>query len=134
MNKSKPVSLAVCTALVGGLALSGSAFSMQPLEQGYLLAASAAADKPAEGKCGEGKCGMSKADADKDGKISRTEFATVHPGQPAKFDAIDSNKDGLIDAAEAKAHHAAEAKADKPAPAKGHAEGKCGEGKCGGKM
>ena len=143
MSKSnhKPVSLALCTALVGGLALSGSAFAMQPMTQGYLVSATAAtggdkaaegscgADKKAEGscgadkkaaegKCGEGKCGMDKADTDKDGKISLAEFNTAHPGKDGKFAGMDTNKDGFIDAAEHKAY----------------AEGKCGEGKCGGKM
>ena len=37
-----------------GLALSGSAFAMQPLSQGFMLAAAHVGD---EGKCGEGKCG-----------------------------------------------------------------------------
>jgi uncharacterized low-complexity protein len=131
----KPVSLALCTALVGGLALSGSAFAMQPMAQGYLVSATAGAGeekaatdadkkaegscgadkKAAEGKCGEGKCGMDKVDTDKDGKASRAEFDAAHPDEPAKFDTIDTNKDGFIDAAEAKAQH----------------EGKCGEGKCG---
>jgi uncharacterized low-complexity protein len=76
MSKSnqKPVSLALCTALVGGLALTGSAFAMQPMAQGYLLSATAAAgeekaatdaDKKAEGSCGadkkaEGSCGADK--------------------------------------------------------------------------
>ena len=64
MSKSnqKPVSLALCTALVGGLALSASAFAMQPLAQGYLLSATTAdaGEKAAEGKCGEGKCGFEK--------------------------------------------------------------------------
>ena len=137
-SNSKPASLALCTALVGGLALSGSAFAMQPMTQGYLLAASASAPgdkaaegkcgadkkaegkcgadmKAAEGKCGEGKCGMDKADTDKDGKLSRAEFTTAHADKSAMFDSMDSNKDGFIDAAEHKAH----------------AEGKCGEGKCG---
>ena len=139
MSKSnqKPVSLALCTALVGGLALTGSAFAMQPMAQGYLVSASASAGdkaaegscgadkkaegscgadkKAAEGKCGEGKCGMDKVDTDKDGKVSLAEFNTAHPGKEAKFAGIDTNKDGFIDAAEHKAH----------------AEGKCGEGKCG---
>ncbi|MGH8027525.1 MAG: HvfA family oxazolone/thioamide-modified RiPP metallophore [Pseudoxanthomonas sp.] len=148
MSKSnqKPVSLALCTALVGGLALSASAFAMQPLAQGYLLSATAdAGEKAAEGKCGEGKCGMEKVDTDKDGKVSRAEFTAAHADKADKFDAIDTNKDGFIDAAEHKAH-AAEGKcgegkcgADKKTDAKpdakaGHAEGKCGEGKCGGSL
>ena len=145
MSKSnqKPVSLALCTALVGGLALSASAFAMQPLAQGYLLSATADAggEKAAEGKCGEGKCGMEKVDTDKDGKVSRAEFTAAHADKAAKFDGIDTNKDGFIDAAEHKAHSEGkcgegkcggdkkktDAKAD-------HAEGKCGEGKCGGSI
>ena len=86
---SKPVSLSLCTALVGGLALSGSAFAMQPMTQGYLVSATAAADggKTAEGNCGADKKAEGSCGADK--------------------------KTG--------------AKAD-------HAEGKCGEGKCGGSI
>ena len=68
------------------------------------------------------------------------------PDKAAKFDTIDTNKDGFIDAAEHKAHHegkcgADKAKgegscgADKKTDAKAeHAEGKCGEGKCGGSI
>jgi uncharacterized low-complexity protein len=144
MSKSnqKPVSLALSAALVGGLALSASAFAMQPLAQGYLLSATAdAGEKAAEGKCGEGKCGMEKVDTDKDGKVSRAEFTAAHADKADKFDSIDANKDGFIDAAEHKAHaegkcgegkcgadkKKTDAKADK-------AEGKCGEGKCGGSV
>lgn len=154
----KPVSLALCTALVGGLALSGSAFAMQPMTQGYLASATAAADgdkaaegkcgadkktegscgadkKAAEGKCGEGKCGVDKVDTDKDGKASRAEFDAAHPGKAADFDTMDTNKDGFLDAAEVKAHHEGKCGADKKTDAKaGHAEGKCGEGKCGGSI
>jgi uncharacterized low-complexity protein len=118
MSKTnKPAAVAI--ALVGGLALTGSAFAMEPLAQGYLLAAGETA-KAGEGKCGEGKCGLAKADTDKDGKVSQAEFTAAHPDKAAKFAEIDTNKDGFIDAAEHKAH----------AGAKG-AEGKCGEGKCG---
>lgn len=150
MSKSnqKHVSLAFSAAIVGGLTLSGSAFAMQSLPQGYLLSTSAAADEKAtEGKCGadkkagEGKCGIEKIDTDKDGKVSRAEFTTAHADKAATFDAIDTNKDGFIDAAEHKAH--AEGKcgegkcgADMKADDKKaeHAEGKCGEGKCGGSV
>lgn len=144
MSKSnqKPVSLVLCTALVGGLALSASAFAMQPLAQGYLLSASApdTGEKAAEGKCGEGKCGMDKVDTDKDGKASRAEFTAAHADKAATFDTIDTNKDGFIDAAEHKAHSegkCGEGKcgADKKTDAKADkAEGKCGEGKCGGSI
>jgi len=144
MSKSnqKPVSLALSAALVGGLALSASAFAMQPLAQGYLLSATAdAGEKAAEGKCGEGKCGMEKVDTDKDGKVSRAEFTTAHADKADKFDAIDTNKDGFIDAAEHKTYSegkcgegkcgADKKKTDAKAD---HAEGKCGEGKCGGSI
>jgi uncharacterized low-complexity protein len=144
MSKSnqKPVSLALSAALVGGLALSASAFAMQPLAQGYLLSATAdAGEKAAEGKCGEGKCGMEKVDTDKDGKVSRAEFTAAHADKAAKFDGMDTNKDGFIDAAEHKAHSegkcgegkcgADKKKTDAKAD---HAEGKCGEGKCGGSI
>lgn len=144
MSKSnqKPVSLALSAALVGGLALSASAFAMQPLAQGYLLSATAdAGEKAAEGKCGEGKCGMEKVDTDKDGKVSRAEFTAAHADKADKFDSMDANKDGFIDAAEHKAHSegkcgegkcgADKKKTDAKAE---HAEGKCGEGKCGGSI
>lgn len=143
MSKSnqKPVSLALSAALVGGLALSAPAFAMQPLAQGYLLSATAdAGEKAAEGKCGEGKCGMEKVDTDKDGKVSRAEFTAAHADKADKFDGMDTNKDGFIDAAEHKAHSegkCGEGKcgADKKTDAKAeHAEGKCGEGKCGGSI
>ncbi|WP_054887654.1 hypothetical protein [Pseudomonas sp. NBRC 111130] len=45
-------------ALVGGINLASSAFAVEPLAQGYQLAA---AEKAGEGKCGEGKCGASGA-------------------------------------------------------------------------
>jgi uncharacterized low-complexity protein len=140
-SKNAPVSLALSAALVGGLALSGSAFSMQPMAQGYLLAPSSAptGEKAAEGKCGagkmaegscgadkkaaEGKCGMDKVDTDKDGKVSRAEFTAAHADKAAMFDAIDTSKDGFIDAAEHKAHKEGKC-----------GEGKCGEGKCGGSV
>ena len=133
----KPATL-VGAVVLGGLALSSSAFAFSPLAQGYALAASGVAgeDKPAtegscggdkaqhegncgadkdkhEGKCGEGKCGM-RMDTDKDGMVSAAEHA-AHAS--AMFAAADKNKDGMVDAAEMKA---------------AHAEGKCGEGKCGG--
>ena len=172
MSKSqKPVVVAVCTALVGGVALAGSAFSMTSMSQGYMLGAQqaqtaekaadakatdakkaegscgakkaegscGAGKKTAEGKCGEGKCGMDKMDTDKDGKISKAEFAAAHGGKDDKFAAHDPNGDGFIDATEMKAHKegkCGEGKggADKKTGAKADMEGKCGEGKCGGGM
>ena len=163
----KPVAIAVSAALAGGLLLSASAFASTHLTQGYLLGADAGAkavegscggDKGAEAKCGEAKCGMDKMDTDKDGKLSRAEFAAAHDGKDDKFASHDGNNDGSISAEEMKAAHegkcggdkaagegscgadkkGAEGKCggDKPAPAaeKKAAEGKCGEGKCGGAM
>ena len=82
-SNKKPVAIAIGAALVGGLTLAGSAFAMQPLATGYMVAAASVgegacgADKKAaegscggdktakaEGKCGEGKCGSDAMDAD----------------------------------------------------------------------
>lgn len=155
----KPVALAIGATLAGGLMLSGSAFASTPLVQGYLLGAqeagkAAATDKAKEASCGadmkagaEGKCGVAEMDADKDGKVSRSEFAAAHADKATEFDAIDANKDGFMDAAEGKAHHAqGSCGADKKdggmkagdgmkkTEAKADMEGKCGEGKCGGSI
>ncbi|GAB3727436.1 hypothetical protein GCM10028862_04050 [Luteimonas pelagia] len=129
MNKQtrKPVVAAVGVALAGGLALSGSAFAMDTLAQGYALGAAMedhGGEKHAEGKCGEGRCGMEKMDTDGDGRLSQAEFAAKHEGQAGKFAGIDTDGDGFISAAEMDAHHAAGEKESM--------EGKCGEGKCGG--
>jgi len=53
---------------VTGAAHAGSAFAMQSLDSGYMVAA--ADDKAKDGKCGEGKCGSSKNESAKakDGK------------------------------------------------------------------
>jgi uncharacterized low-complexity protein len=120
-NNKKPVTVAIGAALAGGLVLSGSTFAMQPLAQGYMLAAASVAgdDKAAA----EGSCGMEKMDSDKDGRISKGEFAVAHDNDDSKFAAHDPDSDGFISAEEMKAHHAAKA-----------GEGKCGEGKCGGDM
>ncbi|UWX04461.1 EF-hand domain-containing protein [Pseudoxanthomonas sp. NC8] len=128
MSKQKPVAIALGTA-PAGLTLSGSAFAMQPLAQGYMVAAGEAA-KAGEGKCGEGACGVAKADTDKDGRLSQAEFATAHPDKADQFARIDANQDGFIDEAERKAHHAAKGSEGTCGDKKG-AEGKCGEGKCG---
>lgn len=154
-NSRKPVTATLGAALAGGLVLSGSAFAMQPLAQGYMLAtASVAADKAPEGscgagkgkegKCGEGKCGMAKMDTDKDGRISRAEFAAADDNSDSKFAAHDPNGDGFISAEEMKAHkdgkcgegkcgEGKKAGDKKAAGEKAAMEGKCGEGKCGSK-
>ncbi|BBH45878.1 hypothetical protein [Pseudomonas sp. KU43P] len=108
-------------ALLGGINLTASAFAVEPLPQGYQLAA---AEKTGEGKCGEGKCGASGAsakatqaegkcgegkcgdasfartDSDHDGRVSRTELLAVAPGANAEFDAIDADHDGYLSEAE----------------------------------
>ncbi len=126
-DSRKPVAIAIGAALTTGLLMSGSAFAVIPLAQGYLLGASAdAGEKAVEGKGGEGSCGMDKMDTDKDGKLSQAEFTAAHDGDTSKFAAHDPNNDGFVDAAEMNAHH--EARDDH---AKASMEGKCGEGKCG---
>ncbi|MBU8977820.1 MULTISPECIES: EF-hand domain-containing protein [unclassified Lysobacter] len=116
---------------LAGLVLSGSAFAVQPLSQGYMLAAAhaGAEGKCGEGKCGEGKCGEGKcgthakatakaaegkcgegqcgdarfasADTDKDHLVSRAEFVAVVPGGEAIFATKDPNGDGFISEKEA---------------------------------
>ncbi len=154
----KPVALALGAAVATGTLLAGSMFSMQALAQGYMqdpaAKTTAAEGKCGEGKCGEGKCGGDKAkhdaasgmasgkrqhkphtmasmDTDNDGRMSRAEFNAAHKGNEQKFASYDGNGDGFISQAEMDAHHA-EMKKTAPA-AKGAMEGKCGEGKCGGK-
>ena len=121
----KPLSIAlgtVFTLSLANTAISNAAdnpFGMEPLSGGYMMLAE---DKSPEGKCGEGKCGgmkgkgkqcMTKMDADGDGNISREEFMKGHE---VKFDQIDANSDGVIDASERNAHM----------------QQKKGKGKCGG--
>lgn len=133
--------------LAGAAVAAGALFSMQAMAHGYLQDSGQAKPTASEGKCGEGKCGagmkQGKApaknanapaahhafgdlDTDKDGRISRSEFAAAHGGKDTMFPKIDSNGDGFISKEEFDAHHAAMGKA--------MSEGKCGEGKCGGKM
>ncbi|NZA26020.1 EF-hand domain-containing protein [Luteimonas sp. SJ-92] len=119
-NKT-PTAVAIGTALAGGLLLSGSAFAMTPLAQGYLLGAQEAATTAGD-KAHEGRCGMERVDSDGDGRVSRDEFQAAHPDKADTFAEIDANGDGFIDAAEKDAHHGD----------KGDMEGKCGEGQCGG--
>ncbi|HEY5971124.1 MAG TPA: EF-hand domain-containing protein [Pseudoxanthomonas sp.] len=104
---------------LAGLVLSGSAFAVQPLSQGYARAAShadgngttaqktvkpAAAKKTAEGKCGEGKCGdasFNKNDTNRDTFVSRAEFEVAAPGNEAQFVQFDANGDRKISEKEA---------------------------------
>jgi uncharacterized low-complexity protein len=144
---AKPTTLALgVAALAGGLALSGSAFAMQPLASGYMLSGASVAEgscggKGAEGSCGadkkaktaaasdkkaEGSCGVAKMDSDKDGRVSRAEFAAAHDNDDSKFASHDTNSDGFISAEEMDAHMGGSGGAGKMME-----EGKCGEGKCG---
>ena len=91
---------------------------MQPLATGYMVSASAVAEgscgadhkaaeatrPPCEGQGREGKCGMEKMDSDKDGKVSKAEFAAAHDNDDSKFASHDTNSDGFISAEEMKAH------------------------------
>ncbi len=51
--------------------------------------------------------GMADMDTDKDGRLSRTEFAAAHGGKMDEFAAHDGNGDGFITQAEMDTHHAA---------------------------
>ena len=75
---------------------------------------------------------MADMDTDKDGRMSRVEFDAAHKGSEEKFGGHDGDGDGFITQAEMDAHHAA-MKVSKESHGKATAEGKCGEGKCGGK-
>ena len=136
MSKStaKPVALAVA-GVIGGLALSGAAFSMAPLAGGYMVGAQDAAQDaadavPAREQRAHGDHDMARVDSDGDGRISAAEFSAAHAEKdPSYFTSMDSNGDGFVDKAEHDAHHATKkaTSGDKAAQ-----EGKCGEGKCGG--
>ncbi|QNP40777.1 HvfA family oxazolone/thioamide-modified RiPP metallophore [Lysobacter solisilvae (ex Woo and Kim 2020)] len=112
---------------LAGMILSGTAFAVQPLAQGYMVTAShageegkcgegkcgateakpaqaAAVTKAAEGKCGEGKCGdarFAQTDTDDDGRVSKAEFLAVVPNGDAYFAQIDKSRDGYISEKEA---------------------------------
>lgn len=135
-SHAKPVALAVATAL-GGIALSGAAFSMAPLAGGYMVSAQEAGDPTAaaasDARDGEGRCGMARVDTDGDGRMSADEFAAAHAEKdPSYFAAMDGNGDGFVDKGEHDAHHAASKASGDGEGDKAAHEGKCGEGKCGG--
>ena len=90
-------SIGLMSVALAGIVLSGSAFAVQQLPQGYMLAAS---HTGAEGKCGEGQCGdaiFNAIDTDDDARISRAEFLVVEPKGQAVFAKKDTNTDGYID-------------------------------------
>jgi len=109
-------------ALIGSMALTSSAFAVEPLAQGYQLASAKVAGEgkcgegkrggsgkasQSEGKCGEGKCGdasFARTDSNHDGKVSREEFLAVAKDRAADFDTIDRNHDGFISEQEAADH------------------------------
>ncbi|MDD2001857.1 EF-hand domain-containing protein [Pseudomonas putida] len=121
-------------ALIGSMALSNSAFAVEPLAQGYQLASAKVAGEgkcgegkcggsgkasQSEGKCGEGKCGagakagaegkcgdasFARTDSNHDGKVSREEFLAVAKDRAGDFDTIDRNHDGFISEQEAADH------------------------------
>ena len=140
MSSKMKSPLALSAALAGGLVLTGSAFAMQPLSTGYMVSASAVAEgraapstRPTKRKRPPARRPRPKASAawrrwtaDKDGKISKAEFAAAHDNDDSKFAAHDTNSDGFISAEEMKAHMGGSGGAGKMME-----EGKCGEGKCG---
>lgn len=67
---------------------------------------------------------MSDMDTDKDGRMSRTEFAAAHGGKTDEFAAYDGNGDGFISKAEMDAHHAAMKADHDAAPTMQHEDGK----------
>lgn len=109
--------------LAGTLVLSGAAFAVTPLANGYM----------GDGKShAEGSCGMKSMDKNADGQLSKEEFAAAHDGKTDKFAAHDLDGNGAITQAEMDKAHAA-MKKDKTKSTEGKCgEGKCGEGKCGG--
>ena len=121
-NNTRNKSAGMLGLALAGLVMSGSSFAMQPLAQGYMVAAQhaaqegkcgegkcgakdakpakqSAAKKTAEGKCGEGQCGdarFASADTDDDARVSLAEFLAVAPGHEALFAKKDVNHDGYI--------------------------------------
>ncbi|WP_095196181.1 hypothetical protein [Pseudomonas sp. Irchel 3A7] len=110
--------IGLMSVALAGIVLSGSAFAVQQLPQGYTLAAAHTAAegkcgegkcggtesrsqaKTSEGKCGEGQCGdaiFNEIDTDDDARISRAEFLKVEPKGQAVFAKKDTNTDGYID-------------------------------------
>ncbi|MCO7519356.1 MULTISPECIES: EF-hand domain-containing protein [unclassified Pseudomonas] len=90
--------------LIGGMVLGNTAFAVEPLVQGYQLAA---AKTPGEGKCGEGKCGASGKATQGEGKCGEGKCgASAKAGAEGKcgegkcgdasFARTDSNHDGKV--------------------------------------
>ena len=117
-RKKSIISIAVGSAFAATLGVAPIAsaaenpFTIQPLDKGYMVAdAGYGGKKTGEGKCGgmkagegkcgakasEGMCGVTMADINKDGKVSKEEWAKHHD---AMFEHMDANKDGFIDKSE----------------------------------
>lgn len=90
--------------LFGGMLLGNSAFAVEPLSQGYQLAA---AKTTGEGKCGEGKCGASGKATQAEGKCGEGKCgASGKAGGEGKcgegkcgdasFSRTDTNHDGKV--------------------------------------
>jgi hypothetical protein len=134
-NSKSTLSVAIGTAFCASMAIApdtqaaGNPFAMQSLGSGYMVAEMGKGMKGMDGKCGgmmkkgaasapaDCKAGMDMMGMGKDGKISKEEFMKAHE---ARFDAMDANKDGVIDADEMKATPA-------PAGAKKATDGKCAD-------
>lgn len=97
-SNSRKTTAGLFGVALAGLALSGTAFAMQPLSQGFMLAAAHAGD---EGKCGEGKCGSDSKPA-KSSAAKKTAEGKCGEGQcgDARFNKTDTNDDGLVSKAE----------------------------------
>ena len=88
-SNKKPTAVAIGAALAGGLVLSGSAFAMSSLAQGYMLSASStdSAAKSPEGSCGgDHKAGKANhqvegltEERDDDGREREDEGGNRHP-------------------------------------------------------
>lgn len=86
-----------------GLLLSGAAFSMSPLAQGYMLGADQAMPgmEGMEGKSAKKSGGRFESmDTNKDGAVTSAEAAAFHSAQ---FQTMDANKDGRLSREESKA-------------------------------
>lgn len=91
-------------SLLGSMLLGNGAFAVEPLAQGYQVAAAKA---PGEGKCGEGKCGGSAKASHAEGKCGEGKCgASAKAGAEGKcgegkcgdasFARTDSNHDGKV--------------------------------------
>jgi uncharacterized low-complexity protein len=124
VNNTRSASRSTTAGMLGvalaGLVLGQSAFAMQPLAQGYMVAASHAAG---EGKCGEGKCGADQAKSAKAKAAGKTAEGKCGEGK-CGADAKAAGKTAEGKCGEGKCGASAKA-------ANKTAEGKCGEGKCG---